>query len=157
LDTQTQQQLREWRSECLKRVRAQLRYRDVIYPSWDEKNNRYFFKLKNGELVRLPDKEAGNYVFYSRRTGTPVYVGETDNLKRRLENHCRVSGTSVFKRRWVRHWIGSQTSEPDVVRFIHSHMFLKYLIVPFGRCEIEADLCAVWKLSDPQSVDLQVF
>ena len=157
MDTQTQQQLREWRSECVKRVRTQLQHREAIYPSWDEQNNRYSFKLKNGELVVLP-KEAGNYVFYSLRTKTPVYVGEADNLKRRLRDHCRISGTSVFKRRWVRHWIGLQASELDVVRFIHSHMFLKYLIVPFGRCEIESDLRDVWSLRDgPGSVDLQVF
>ena len=106
---------------------------------------------------------AGVYVFYAKSTGVPVYVGETDDLKRRLTQHCRLKGgelpsrNSVFQRRWVRHWIGIEASNQEVYAFIRSMTGFKYLVLPFGRLELEEDLKARWRLHGPESVSAQVF
>ena len=151
MDEPAYKELEDWRQQILMRVLDTLDQQPPVSVSWDEQRNRYEYKTSPETRVSLPT-EAGVYVFYSARNDKPVYVGQAGNLKERLGHHCRVSGTSVFKRRWIRHWIGAQATEQQVVRHIHSHTYIKYVVLPLGRCEIEADLLGIWKLTGPESV-----
>jgi len=153
MDRQMLDRLKDWRRQTLDQVQKGLVRATPISVSWDEAQNRYHYYDEKGQEHSLPT-DAGVYVFYSNKTHRPVYVGQAGDLKSRLGHHCRVSGTSVFKRRWVRHWIGAQATEEEVVRYIHSRTYFKYVVLPFGRCEIETDLLGVWELTGPRSVAL---
>lgn|GEM_PF-6989934 len=156
MDPEVAEKLKICRKQTLLKVLDALDQSPPIYIVWEKATNRYFYKEKNDNPVSVPSK-SGIYIFYSLRYQAPVYVGQALNIKRRLGDHCRVSGTSIFKKRWVRHWIGEASSEEDVVSFIHSHMYLKYLLLNFGRCEIESDLVNAWGLHDPGAVDPRIF
>jgi hypothetical protein len=146
----------DWRQQTLQQTLAQLRQKERIFAFWDEGPNHYWYETEADAPVSLPE-EAGVYVFYSKKTDRAAYVGETASLRKRLRLHCRVSGKSVFKRRWVPRWIGKQATVEDLVRFVHSRMVLNYVVVPFGRLEIEADLRALWGLPGPESVSPSEF
>ena len=156
MDGQMQDQLRKWRQHSFAQVRDALERGPPILASWDQARNRYSYSTIRGDRVTIPTS-AGIYVFFSAKTDKAVYVGQAENLRRRLGQHCRVSGTSVFKKRWVRAWIGAQATEKDVVRFIHSHMYLKYMVLPFGRCEMESDLIELWGLDGPAVIKPEEF
>ena len=113
---------------------------------------KYRFHTLDGREAPIP-AIAGVYVLYSKKTGKPVYVGESDNLQRRLKNHCSLSGASVFKTRWVRHWIGDDSTKVVVMTFVHRNVFFRFVQVPFGRAEIEDDLRTHWKIEGPQSFE----
>lgn len=151
MDERILKELKEWRQRTLARTLDILEQKPPIFVLWDRARNRYSYETDTGTRISLPT-DAGVYVFYSAKTHRPVYVGQAGNLKKRLGQHCRVGGRSVFKRRWIRHWIDVQSAE-EVVRFINSRMYLKYVILPFGRCEIETDLLDRWELHGPESVD----
>jgi hypothetical protein len=149
-------ELQAWRRQTLTQTLEILERKQPIFPVWDQRRNRYGYETAAGVSVSLP-VDSGVYVFHSAKTDTPVYVGEAVSLKRRLGRHCRVSGSSVFRRRWVPHWMGTQVEKEDVLGFIHSRMYFKYVVLPFGRLEIEADLRALWGLHGPESVNSNEF
>jgi len=144
------------RTKYLKKTIIRLKDKPAVFIEADIVSRKYTYLRRNRSIVLIPES-SGVYVFYSQRTHTPVYVGESNNLKKRLSKHCRISGKSVFKSRWVTTWLGVPSSTKDVVSFIHSRMYFKFITMPFGRKEIETDLQSLWKLSNPKFVDKDIF
>jgi len=151
-----QKLLSNLRSEFLQKVIIRLEKKPAITIKADNDFNKYTYSDQENTVISIPEK-SGVYAFYSQRTNMPVYVGESLSLKNRIKQHCRISGSSVFKSNWITHWLGASASIKEAVSFIHSRMYFKYIIVPFGRKEIETDLREFWRLSSPQTVDKDIF
>lgn len=112
----------------------------------------------DGEEISLP-RTAGVYVLYAKTSSTPVYVGESGSLHRRMRNHCFAKGSSVFRKRWVARWLkslGKKHDEQSISRFISEMIQLRYLSIPFGRRELEDDLKHTYDVVLPASVDPKV-
>lgn len=156
MNTSDQKLLNKLRTEYLQKIIIRLEDKPAVFIEADIDFRKYTYLDEDKTSVSIPES-SGVYVFYSKKTHIPVYVGESNNLKKRLNHHCRISGTSVFKRRWVTTWLGVPSSTKEVVNFIHSRMYFKIITLPFGRKEIETDLQSLWKLSNPQLVDKDIF
>lgn len=155
----TEQTLKTIRKTLVKQALESLKSAESVFILPHDEPTKYGYMNKSDDIVKIP-KKPGIYVFYSKHTNRPVYVGESDHLKRELDREIRPTGTSLFKSKWIREWLkisSHRLSREDnllIAQFTANNMYLKYLILYFGRAEICSDVAAEYKLRvGPNAVD----
>ena len=88
--------------------------------------------------------EPGVYALWNRKTGVPVYVGETSSLKHRMRDFGRSVNHTCRRKLAQRHGLDG-ADEATLSAAIGGHYRLSFLRVPFGRAELEEYLLVRWR------------
>ncbi|WP_426158007.1 hypothetical protein [Pseudomonas sp. TSRC2-2] len=87
-------------------------------------------------------QDAGVYVLW--RDATPIYVGETSSLRSRMRDLTRVEN-HTFARLTCRQFSIDVGDQPGLISILSKTYMLSFVLVPFGRKEVEEFLILRWR------------